>query len=88
MNRLKQICNLDHETGSSCKLDYLEEQLEAVAANDQKALVFSQFPNNTLRKIAPRLSSFGVCMFDGSLSDAARETMIKRFEHEEQPACF
>jgi SNF2 family DNA or RNA helicase len=50
VSRLKQICNLDPETGSSCKLDYLEEQLEAVAANDQKALVFSQFPNNTAQQ--------------------------------------
>jgi superfamily II DNA or RNA helicase len=85
VNRLKQICNLDPETGSSCKLDYLEEQLEAVVANDQKALVFSQFPHKTLDEIAPRLSSYGVCVFDGSLSDSARKTLIKRFEHEEQP---
>jgi superfamily II DNA or RNA helicase len=85
INQLKQICNLDPRSGSSAKLDYLEEQLAGIMDNAQKALVFSQFPNRTLREIEPRLSSFGVCVFDGSLSDSAREAAIKQFEGEVQP---
>ncbi len=41
VSKLKQICNLDPRTGSSAKLDFLEEQLGGIVDNDQKALVFS-----------------------------------------------
>lgn len=85
VNRLKQICNLDPQTKSSCKLDYLEEQLESIQANDQKALVFSQFPNKTLREVEPRLSPYGACTFDGSLGDNAREQMLKQFQEHQEP---
>ncbi len=85
LDQLKQICNLDPKTKSSSKLDYLEVQLEAIVANDQKALVFSQFPNKTLREIAPRLSSFGVCVFDGSLNDTIRERILTQFEQTDYP---
>jgi SNF2 family DNA or RNA helicase len=85
INQLMQICNLDPRSGSSAKVDFLEEQLAGIIDNDQKALVFSQFPNKTLREIEPRLSSFGVCVFDGSLSDSDRETMKAKFQGETEP---
>ena len=51
INKLKQLCNYDNETGDSCKLDYLKEQLEKLVENGEKALVFSQYPNVTLQKV-------------------------------------
>ena len=85
ITQLKQICNMDPRSGSSSKLDYLEDQLESIIENGQKALVFSQFPKKTLRKIEPRLSSFVADVFDGTLSDSAREIAMTQFETQEHP---
>ncbi len=85
INTLKQICNLDPASGASVKLDYLSDELRESIGADAKALVFSQFPTKTLREIAPRLSAYGACVFDGSLSDTAREQLMKQFEKEEMP---
>ncbi len=38
-----------------------------------------------MREIEPRLSSLGVCVFDGSLSDSDRETVMTQFETGELP---
>lgn len=85
ITELKKICNLDAGTGASCKLEYLLDQLDSITENDQKALVFSHFPNVTLRKVRPQLSAFDPDMFDGTLSDARREELIRRFQEESSP---
>ena len=41
--RLKQICNFDPRTGDSAKLEQLLADMEEVADNDRKAIVFSQW---------------------------------------------
>ena len=41
--RLKQICNFDPLTGESAKLDFLLGDMEEVAANNRKAIIFSQW---------------------------------------------
>ena len=80
INELKQICNIDPVSGQSCKLQYLTEKLDEASEEDSKALVFSQFPNITLRKIEPELKRFNPLIFDGSLSDFKRDEYIERFE--------
>jgi len=85
INNLKQICNLDPGTGASCKLEYLEDQLEIIAENDQKALVFSHYPKVTLEKIQPELSSYDPALFDGRLSDSRREALLRGFQEESSP---
>ncbi len=83
ITKLKQICNRDEETGKSCKLEYLADQLPGVFENDEKALVYSQFPNETLRKLD--LMGFDAEQFDGSLSDRQREDLLDRFSRQEKP---
>ena len=56
--RLKQICNFDPLTGSSCKLERLEADMEEIAASGHKAIIFSQWVE-TLDKIAEPLARFG-----------------------------
>lgn len=85
LNDLRKICNLDPQSQRSCKLDYLVDQLDAVVENNQKALVFSTLPNVTLRKIAPQLQEYHPALFDGSLSDNQRESLIRRFQSDEAP---
>ncbi|MCB0132295.1 MAG: restriction endonuclease [Caldilineaceae bacterium] len=85
LNELKKICNMDPNTGESCKTDFLLEQLKEVVDSGQKALVFSHFPNVTLAQIQPVLQRFDTEIFDGSLSDSRRDAIIHRFEHAERP---
>jgi superfamily II DNA or RNA helicase len=76
IGELKKICNQDPVTGESCKLEYLQDQLDNTVESGQKALVFSHLPNVTLKKIQPKLMQFSPAIFDGSLSDAQREAMV------------
>lgn len=85
INKLKQICNLDPDTGASCKLDYLIDELEDIVESGQKALVFSQYPNVTLRRIQEQLRAFDPAIFDGTLSDRDRSALIRAFQEESTP---
>lgn len=85
ISRLKQICNVDAATGSSCKADYLLDQIETISENGEKALVFSQFPNKSLPLVQERLQEFGAVIFHGGLSHNQRERLLVSFEEEDDP---
>ncbi len=85
LTKLKQICNLDEVSGASCKMDYLERELERLRGQEEKALVFSQYPEKTLKPLLPRLDRFGAALFDGSLSDWNRQLLMHRFQEQEHP---
>lgn len=85
INQLKQLCNWDPGTRSSCKLDYLAESLEHVVESSEKALVFSHYPEKTLQQIMPELRQFDPVLFSGSLNDSRREDLIRRFTDEDTP---
>lgn len=80
ITKLKQICNYETETGESVKLDYLMEELEELTGQGDKALVFSQYPNETLKKIKPYLEKYQPNIYDGSLSDLQRTKIIDDFQ--------
>ena len=80
---LKQICNRDDITGKSSKLEFLESQLDELASNGEKALVFSQYPDLTLKRIKPTLTRFSPLLFDGSLSAQARSELVRDFQESE-----
>jgi SNF2 family DNA or RNA helicase len=80
INHLKQICNIEPESGKSVKLDYLQNDLEQLTEEGNKALIFSQYPNVTLREIMPRLQQFHPRIYDGSLSDHQRNKIIDDFQ--------
>lgn len=79
INELKQICNFDERSGTSCKLEYLLDQLGNVVESSEKALVFSHYPVKSLAAIRPRLECFSPDLFDGSLSDEARKKLVADF---------
>lgn len=83
ITKLKQICNLDPVTKESCKLEFLLDQLEDVSDQGNKALVFSQYPEKTLKFIEPELKRFSPLVYHGSLSDTQRDDIVKRFQDEE-----
>jgi SNF2 family DNA or RNA helicase len=86
INRLKQICNLDDATGASCKMDYLERELARLTKEGEKVLVFSQYPEKTLKPLLPRLAPFKPALFDGTLTDWNRQLLVHRFQLAEDPA--
>ena len=83
INQLKQACNVDIASGQSCKLDFLRDELEVLTSAGDKALVFSQYPNKTLKVIEPGLGKFRPTIFDGSLSNSRRDTVVDDFQHAE-----
>jgi hypothetical protein len=80
ITKLKEICNFDPRTNESCKLEYLTEALEEVTDQDDKALVFSQYPNKTIKSIEPHLSKYNPLIYHGSLSDKQRKMKVNIFQ--------
>ncbi|MEW6410102.1 MAG: SNF2-related protein [Nitrospirota bacterium] len=84
ITKLKQICNMEPASKESCKLEYLLEKLEEISEQDDKALVFSQYPEKTLKFIEPELKQFNPFVYHGSLSDSQRDEIVKKFQEDEQ----
>jgi len=78
---LKLICN-HSSAGNSSKLEFLKERLDEIVENDEKALVFSQYPNLTLSKIKPALVKYRPQMFTGSMSAVERTRVLDEFQND------
>ena len=76
--RLKQICNFDPLTGESTKLAQLESDLEEVASNGRKAIVFSQWVE-PLHLLSAALERFGPLEYHGRVPQARRAAVLERF---------
>jgi SNF2 family DNA or RNA helicase len=78
--RLKQICNVCPTSGESSKLADLSERVLTLAAEGQKALIFSQFANaeNGARAIAARLP-VPALTYTGDQSQQERERVLETF---------
>ena len=61
ITRFKRICNFCPETGTSAKLTDLAERLQVLSEEGHKALVFSQYTDETfgVRAIERGISGFG-----------------------------
>jgi SNF2 family DNA or RNA helicase len=79
--RLKQICNFDPMTGASAKLELLLADMEEVAANGRKAIVFSQWVE-PLEILARALAEFGPVQFHGKVPTHQRAAVIDRFRND------
>jgi SNF2 family DNA or RNA helicase len=77
--RLKQICNFDPLTGSSAKLEQLVADMEEVAENGRKAIVFSQWVE-PLEVIAKALAPFGPLQFHGKIPGPERPRILDQFK--------
>ncbi len=81
ITKLKQICNFDPRTGSSCKTEYLLEELEKVHDKGEKTLVFSQYVEESgLAALERHLRKFHPARFHGQLSDRQREEVVQQFQ--------
>ena len=84
ITKLKLICNYDEISRQSCKLDFLQDSLDEITANGEKALIFSQYPHESLSKIAGKLERFNPLRFDGSVSARRREQIVDQFQQQEE----
>jgi SNF2 family DNA or RNA helicase len=79
--RLKQLCNFDPTTGVSGKIRDLEERLAVLRESGERALVFTQFTDDTYGAdaIARRLAAHRPLVLTGSLSLVERARVVQRF---------
>jgi hypothetical protein len=84
IQRLKQICNFDPDTGDSGKMEYiLEEYLPEACSDGQKALIVSQYVRS-LEEVQARLQEYRPLLFTGQLSTGQRNTILEEFERREE----
>ncbi|MGO9612369.1 MAG: DEAD/DEAH box helicase [Dissulfurispiraceae bacterium] len=87
ITELKLLCNLNPVTNESSKLDYLKEKIYEIPRDD-KILVYSQFPNKTLRHFVKEIKEDSL-FYDGSLSLTERDKIIELFQnHDEHRILF
>ena len=84
ITRLKQICNADPLNGESSKLDDIRERLELLVEQGHKALVFSQYTNDTsgVAAAASQLREFNPLVITGEVPPQERPAIIERFKNE------
>jgi SNF2 family DNA or RNA helicase len=79
--RLKQICNFDPRTGESAKLEQLAADLDEVAENNRKAIVFSQWVE-PLEVLARALAPYGPLQYHGKIPSKDRQPILDRFKND------
>jgi len=82
ITRLKQICNFCPETGESAKLADLKARLETLRSERHRALVFTQFTDDSfgVEAIARGLSQYAPLVYTGSMSQEERHRTVSRFK--------
>ncbi len=98
MMKLKQICNhpaqMLHDrsalTGRSGKLARLEEIVEEILAEGDRALIFTQFSEmgQLLKTHLQERFAREILFLHGGVSKKARDEMVERFQGEQGPALF
>ena len=79
--RLKQICNFDPRTGESAKLEQLLADMNEVAENNRKALIFSQWVE-PLETLAEAMAPYGPMQYHGKIPQRERQPILDRFKTE------
>ncbi len=91
INKLKQLCVYDEQSGESAKIEWILERIEemhpdGVPVSDcEKALVFTQYPNKVWDewRLPQRLHRFNPARYDASLSDRSRQAFPQKFQSDE-----
>ena len=80
--RLKQLCNFCPATGRSAKMLDIRERLEVLGQEGHRALVFSQFTDDTfgVRAAARELADFDPLVYTGDLSGPERDRIVQTFK--------
>mgnify|MGYP006286569511 CR=1 FL=1 len=82
LQQLRQTAAIS-TSGSSAKVDAIEEELEDIVAVGGKVVVFSFYANVALPAVHDRLARFGAVMLTGAMSSADKEKAHTRFLEDE-----
>lgn len=88
LQALKMICNIDQKSKESAKLEFLEQAVEDIIAQGDKALIFSQFDEVGASLIANHFKKFKPVLFSGKVSMNKRMTEKERFKEQEDCGLF
>lgn len=82
ITRLKQICNVDPETGESAKLDDIKERLAILVDEGNRAIIFSQYTDGIfgVDAVADAVKDFQPLKFTGGMSTSERDRAIQAFK--------
>lgn len=85
---LKQICNFAPGKTTSPKTEALIELVEKILANGKKVIVFSQYQEEGVYKLARVLESYGVVMYTGTMSERERQSAVATFRRSSSKSIF
>lgn len=89
ITKLKMICNFaSPDATTSPKLRAVESKVEAIQASGKKVLVFTQWLDAGVDKLAVALEPYGVVQFDARLDSRGREAAIERFRTDPDVTVF
>lgn len=84
LTKLKQICNVDHESGESSKLEWIKNSLEDIVPSGDKALIYSQFLESGVDWLESQLKEFNPLILKGGQSDNERCRVLQLFGNEDR----
>ncbi len=82
LNKLKQICNRCPRSGESSKLVWLRDSLDDIAAQGDKALVFSQYTDERFGGadwLEKELADYGALNYSNASGDSKRKALLTKF---------
>jgi SNF2 family DNA or RNA helicase len=81
LHQLKQVCNLSEKKGKSSKTKLLLEQVNRIAENNQKVVIFSQYDKAGTKKIEELLkkNSIKFLSYAPGMSTKEMENVLKNF---------
>ena len=82
LGKLKEICNFAPEKATSPKTEALLDYIEAIAENNEKVLVFSQYVKNGIKKLESFFKEHSVefVTYEGKMSDTQRNQAVHSFK--------
>lgn len=91
LNKLKQLCNRCPRSGESSKLVWLRDSLDDIAAEGDKALVFSQYTDERFAGadwLEKELADFGALNYSKATSDNKRKALLAAFTEKPEHKVF
>jgi SNF2 family DNA or RNA helicase len=84
IQQLKRICNVCPTSGASAKLDDMQERLGQIAAEGQRALVFSQYTHADfgVHAVRTRLEEFRPLAYTGAMSAREKDAAVESFKRD------
>jgi SNF2 family DNA or RNA helicase len=91
LNKLKQVCNRCPRSGESSKRDWLRDSLDDIAAEGDKALVFSQYTDERFAGadwLEKELADFRALNYSKATSDGKRKALLAAFKEKPEHKVF